>query len=213
MPKVSKVVGAKTKKEIRAYGIKVLLSCHPEIRRLKRENIPTSHGNKFWTSSWLLMDYFKRRGLAEGSRVMEIGCGWGLAGIYCARRHGAKVTGIDIDPDVLPFAQLHAHINNVDIRLVKKEFNGLRVEDLRNTDVLIGADICFWDEMVDPLRRLIRRAIRAGVGLVLIADPVRSPFEELGDYFEDKDLGEVLNWSVKRPRYISGQILKVAVSG
>ncbi|MFC1867661.1 methyltransferase [Thermodesulfobacteriota bacterium] len=203
----------KTKKEIRAYGIKVLLSRHPAIRRLKRDNIPTSHGNKFWTSSWLLMDYFKRRGLAEGSRVMEIGCGWGLAGVYCAKKHGAAVTGVDIDPDVLPFARVHADINNVDIRFIKKGFDGLRVKDLRNVDILIGADICFWDEMVDSLRRLIRRAIRSGVRLVLIADPVRSSFEDLGEYFEDKDQGEVLEWSVKRPRPITGQILKVTVPG
>ncbi|MDB9823235.1 class I SAM-dependent methyltransferase [Deltaproteobacteria bacterium] len=203
----------KIKKEIRAYGISVLLSRHPEIRRLKRDNIPTIYGNKFWTSSWLLMDYFKCLGLAEGSRVMEIGCGWGLAGIYCAKKHGAVVTAVDIDQDVFPFSRLHAKINKVDITFMKKGFEGLRAGHLRNIDTLIAADICFWDNMTDSLKRLITRARRAGVKLVLIADPVRSPFEELCQYFVDKKEGELLDWSVKRPRKIRGQILKISSAG
>lgn len=203
-------MAAKIKKEIQAYGIKVLLSRHPEIRRLKRDNIPTNHGNKFWTSSWLLMDYFKRRGLSEGSRVMEIGCGWGLAGIYCAKKHGALVTGVDIDQDVSPFLNLHAKINKVDITFIKKGFDGLRGRHLRDIDILIGSDICFWDNMTDSLKRLIIRAQRAGVKLVLISDPIRSPFEELCKYFVDKKEGEVLDWDIKRPRVIRGQILEIS---
>ncbi len=206
-------MGENIKKETRAYGLRILLSSHPAIRRLKRNNIPTSHGNRFWTSSWLLMDYFRREGLREGSRVMEIGCGWGLLGIYCAKRHGALVTGVDIDPDVFPFLRLHADINRVKISFIKKSFEGLRLKNLINTDILMGADICFWDDMVTPLRRLIRRALDAGVGLVLIADPIRSPFEELCKYFVGKRGGELLDWNVSRPRRIRGQILRISPSG
>lgn len=202
-------MGSNGKKEIRAYGVRVLLSNHPEIRKLKRLNAPSSHGNKFWTSSWLLMDYFKRRGMRPGSRVLEIGCGWGLAGIYCAKRHGALVTGVDIDPDVFPFLHCHAGINNVDIATLHTGFDGLKIRDLTQTDILIGSDICFWDKMVDPMRRLIARTLRAGVRMVLIADPGRSPFEELGEYFIDREGGEMLDWVVKRPRRIQGRILKI----
>ena len=197
------------KNEIRAYGIRVLLSHHPLIRKLKREHIPTSHGNKFWTSSWLLMDYFKRHGLSRRSPVMEVGCGWALAGIYCAKRHGALVTAVDIDPDVFPFSRLHADMNGVRISLMKKSFNDLRTRDLKDVDILIGADICFWDEMVGPLKRLFQRALRAGVGLILVADPVRSPFEELCEYFITKGTGKLLDWNVNRPRPIQGRILRI----
>ena len=203
---------SKIKKHIRAHGIKVLLSSHPEIRRLKRNNFPTSHGNKFWTSSWLLMDYFEKNGMPEKTRIMELGCGWGLAGIYCAKNHGASVTGIDIDREVFPFLSLHAKINNVDVNFLRKGFNSLTLREMKNIDIIIGADICFWDEMVDPLKKLINRALKAGVKLILIADPVRSPFEKLGGYFLGKQGGEVLDWSVRRPRKIRGQILKISKS-
>ena len=74
---------------------------------------------------------------------------------------------------------------------------------------MIGADICFWDKMVRPLKRFINRALRAGVQLVMIADPGRSPFEKTSNYFVKKGSGEVLDWHVQRPRNIAGQLLKI----
>ncbi|MFT5793211.1 MAG: 2-polyprenyl-3-methyl-5-hydroxy-6-metoxy-1,4-benzoquinol methylase, partial [Saprospiraceae bacterium] len=81
-----------------AFGVKILNSNHTEIRRLKREgHVAELHGNKFWNSSFLIMDYLKKHPLKKGVRVLEIGCGWGLLGIFCARQFDAKVTGIDAD--------------------------------------------------------------------------------------------------------------------
>jgi predicted nicotinamide N-methyase len=191
----------------------MLQSHHPEIRRLRRLYTPTVHGNKHWTSSWLLMDYFRHYGLPPGARVMEIGCGWGLAGIYCAKEHNAVVTGVDIDPAVFPYLQLHAAINKVSIATIQKKFSKLRKRHLKDIDVLIGADICFWDNMVNPLKRFIHRALRAGVKLIIIADPVRSPFEQISDYFVKQGQGEVLDWSVNRPRDIQGKLLRIIQKG
>ena len=140
---------------------------------------------------------------------MEVGCGWGLLGIYCAKNHSATVTGVDIDPDVFPYLRLHSEINNVEIATLKKGFDGLTDRHLKNVDVLIGADISFWNKMIDPLKRLIRRSLRAGVRQVLIADPGRSPFEDLGKYSAEKHRGKILNWSIKHPRNIQGRILEI----
>jgi predicted nicotinamide N-methyase len=198
------------KKEIRAHGIRLLLSRHPEVRKLKRRYIPEAHGDRLWTSSWLIMEYFRRRGLAEGTRVMEVGCGWGLAGIYCAKKHGALVTGVDIDPEVLPFMRLHGEINGVTMEFMQRSFNGLYRKHLERVDVLIGADICFWDKMVVPLKRLIIRARKAGARLVLIADPGRSPFEEIGEYFAAQGVGKIMDWTTQRPRRIQGRLLEIS---
>jgi predicted nicotinamide N-methyase len=171
---------------------------------------PSVHGNRVWKSTWLLIDYLNRKGLPEGARVMEVGCGWGLAGIYCAKRQGATVTAVDTDSEILPYLHLHADVNQVEITTLKKDFIRLKVRDFSQTDVLIGADICFWDSLVHPLRRLILRALRAGVQQVLISDPGRSPFEQLGDYFVDKRNGRVFDWTAQRPRRSQGRILKIA---
>jgi hypothetical protein len=89
----------------------------------------------------------------------------------------------------------------------KGAIGGVTMQQLKGVDVLLGSDICFWEKMVLPLKRLVGRAMRAGVGMVLIADPVRAPFEELADYFIQKDLGEILDWKTRRPRPVHGQIL------
>ena len=123
--------------EIRAYGIRVLQSRHPEIRRLKRLHTPSVHGNKHWASSWLLMDYLRRHPLPERARVMEIGCGWGLAGIYCAKKFNAVVTGVDIDAEVFPYLRLHAAINKVHVATLQKKFNKLQVRAGRRGHIFI----------------------------------------------------------------------------
>ena len=197
------------KKEIRAYGVRALLSRHPAIRRLKRKNIPTRHGNKHWSSSWLIMDFFSKQGLRSDAHVMEIGCGWGMAGIYCAKNHGVRVTSVDVDPEVFPFLLLHAEVNKVKISPWRKSYAQLRQKDFEEVDVIIGADICFWDNMVDPLKRIIRRALRAGMKGIVLADPGRSPFEEMAQYFVDHCGGELLDWESKRPRPIRGRLLLI----
>ncbi len=194
---------------IRAYGVRLLLSRHPEVRKLKRSSSPSAHGNRLWKSSWLLMEYFYRRGLPPGARVLEIGCGWGLAGIYCAKNHAAVVTGVDVDAEVFPYLKLHSETNGVRVSTIKKGFDGLRGNLLRDFDVMIGADICFWESLVEPLKKLILRALRAGVRLVLIADPGRSPFEEMGEYFVRNRGGRFLDLTAQRPRRSAGRILQI----
>ncbi len=197
----------------KSYGVRLLLSHHPEIRKLKRFNAPSVHGNRLWKSSWLLIDYLHRRGLPEAARVMELGCGWGLLGIYCAKNYSARVTGVDIDPEVFPYLQLHASVNEVEISTMKRGFDRIRTKHLQQVQVMIGADICFWDTLAESLKNLILRALRAGVQLVLIADPGRPPFEEIGDYFVNKRGGEILDWTSQRPRRSEGRILKIGSIG
>ena len=44
-----------------------------------------------------LMDYLSSWEIPEEAKVLDIGCGWGLAGIYLAKHYQAQVTGLDID--------------------------------------------------------------------------------------------------------------------
>ena len=159
------------------------------------------------------MDCLQRQGIQEDASVMELGCGWGLAGVYCAKNHRARVTGVDVDPAVFPYLQLHADINKVKISTMNQGFADLGGEPLKDVDVLIGADICFWDSLVNPLIDLVLRAMAVGVRLVLIADPGRSTFEKIGKYFVTRRTGEVLDWTTNRPQRIRGRILRIENPG
>lgn len=194
-----------------AYGVKILNSNHKEVRRLKREgHVAELHGNKFWNSSFLIMDYLKKNPLKKKVRILEIGCGWGLLGIYCAKQFDAKVTGIDADENVLPYLDLHAEINGVKMTGEKMSFQQLTVEKLKSYDVILGADICYWEDMTGILYNLIGRAKKAGVKTIMISDPCRQPFTDLAEKckkkYEDVEVEEKF---LKRPVHASGEILIV----
>jgi len=195
----------------RAFGLKILNANHKDIRRLKREGHQAElHGNKFWNSSFLIMDYLKKNPLKKKTRVLEIGCGWGLLGLYCTKTFGCKVTGIDADRNVLSYLQLHADINGVKITAEKKSFQQLTVDYLGNFDLILGADICYWDEMTNILANLIARSKRAGVKQVMIADPCRPPFTDLAELCSNKYEQVILKESfLSRPVNASGEILVV----
>ncbi len=171
--------------------------------------MPEIHGHKFWNSSFLIMNHLKRNPIPRRSRVMEIGCGWGLLGIYCARQFDARVTGTDADRNVFPFLDLHAETNGVRVATERRRFEQLTVERLKEVDVLLGADICFWDELTPVLFNLIRRALKAGVKQIIIGDPSRSPFTALVKRCDALDDVTVLARSLTRPVRASGELLIV----
>jgi len=201
----------KTRDSRTAFGLKILNSTHPGVRRLKRAgHWPEIHGHKFWNSSFLIMNELKREPIARRSRVMEVGCGWGLLGIYCAKQADARVTGVDADKNVFPFLDLHAQTNGVKIATEVKRFERLSVDRLRGVDVLLGADICFWDELTPILFNLFRRAQRAGVKRVIVGDPSRSPFTALARRCEDAFDGvSVVARSISKPVRATGELLKI----
>ncbi len=200
-----------SKTQRQAFGLKILNANHPSVRQLKREGyVAEIHGNKFWNSSYLIMNHLKNNPLPKKSRVLEIGCGWGLLGLYCAKQFGNKVHGIDADENVLPYLQLHADVNKTKMTGEKKTFNQLTVEYLKDFDVILGADICFWDDMTRQLFNLMGRAKKAGVKQVLISDPCRPPFNDLAAKCQEKlEKVELVEKFLKRPVNASGEILIV----
>src|SRR5215510_16098907 len=72
--------------ERQAYGLTILHPSHPEVRRIQQDAAqPSLHGHKVWPTSFVLMDYLHQRGISPQARVLELGCGWGLVGIACAK--------------------------------------------------------------------------------------------------------------------------------
>ena len=63
------------------------------------------------------------------------------------KKLGADVTSVDSDPEVFPFLDLQVEINNVKITTMKRGLGRLTAQDLRGFDVLVGAEICFWDNL------------------------------------------------------------------
>lgn len=181
-------------------GVNALRSTHPRVRKLKRlQQGHAAHGNKVWRSSFVLMDYLSTWEVPKGASVLDIGCGWGLAGIYLAKQYQAQVTGLDIDGSVEPYLNLQAEVNDCRIEFVSRSFQSLSSNELADYHTLMGTDICFWDELTTPLFDLIQRAKDAGVEQVLIADPGRPPFWDLAERCVEELGGEVVTRKINHP--------------
>jgi predicted nicotinamide N-methyase len=144
---------------------------------------------------------------------LDLGCGWGLVGIACAKTFQAQVTGLDADAAVLPYLQLHAQRNGVHLAMRHGTFADLTSQDLTAFDLIVGADICFWEELVDPLYQLVRQGGAAGVAEILIADPSRPPFDELCARCMAQGDAEVFTWTITTPVADTGRILRVIGQG
>ena len=182
-------------------GIKALRSSHPGVRRLKRQQkgYNSAHGNKVWRSSFVLMDYLTTYPPEENTQVLDIGCGWGLTGLFLAKKYGAQVTGIDIDASVAPFLALQASINDCQIDFQARGFESLSAEELTAFSTIVGTDICFWDELTEPLFELIGLALESGVEHIMIADPGRPPFWDLVDLCMQNFSAEVVTRRIYQP--------------
>jgi predicted nicotinamide N-methyase len=177
---------SKPKIVVDAFGTLALTASHPEVKKLKRlDKTPSMHGNKVWGSSFVIMDYFIENPLADNKNVLDVGCGWGLTGVFLAKTYNATVIGMDADSAVAPYLNLHADINEVNVRFEKKRFQQINKADFTNVHTVIGADICFWEELTKPLYHMIKRALNAGVTQIIIGDPGRQPFYDLAQLCED----------------------------
>lgn len=186
-----------------------LKSGHPAVRRLRRAgHKPALHGNKQWRSSFVLMDWLAQSEPPAGP-VLDLGCGWGLLSTFVARHFGIAACGVDADPAVAPFFHLQAQMNGVECDFLERRFAELGGEVLTAFPCVIGADICFWDDMAQELAQLVDRAIDVGVETVLIADPGRPPFWEFADHCAVEYCAEVFSHRIESPWPTEKWILQI----
>ena len=191
-------------------GVYLLKRKHPLLKKM-RKSLPAAriHGHKIWDSSYLVMHYLNDHPPAQKSHIMEVGCGWGLLGIYCAKTFGAKVTGVDADGNVLPYVKVLAALNDVKVKTRKEYFQKIPKNKLARQDLIVGSDICFWDELTDALWRMIKRAHKAGVKKIVIADPGRSPFMKLAKKCRKKYDAKLISSDIDWPGKASGYLLVI----
>jgi predicted nicotinamide N-methyase len=109
-------------------------------------------------------EYFKHK------KVLELGCGLGLAGIT-ARAAEAEVLFTDYDPLALEFTRRNFRRNFGYLPGVK--LMDWRFPSLQDTyDIIIGADILYERKMMVPLMTFCEQALKDN-GWIFIAEPGR----------------------------------------
>jgi len=130
---------------------------------------------ELWSSSMALASACLLEFDLRGMRVLELGCGLGLAGIAAARA-GATVTMTDYEEDALLFAEYNRLVNLPDPE--GEAACESRLLDWRAPgrtgmyDVVLGADIIYEERNHLPLLTILDRCLLPG-GYACLTDPGR----------------------------------------
>ena len=139
--------------------------------------------------------------IKKGQKVLDLGCGTGALTLRAAQK-GAKVKGIDINPQMLEIAQKRAIKKNLvqNIELCEMGVAELGSGESKSYDVVMSG-LCFSelseDELIYTLKE-IKRILKPG-GFLLIADEVRPK------NISKKILNEIIRFPLKIITYLITQ--------
>jgi SAM-dependent methyltransferase len=107
--------------------------------------------------------------VSPGQRVLDVGCGTGVVAVTAARR-GAKVSGLDLSPDLLQRARENAVTAGVDIDFLEGDAEALPYPDATFNIVLSQFGHIFAPRPEVAVREMLR-VLKLGGRLVFSAWP------------------------------------------
>ena len=181
------------------------------LERLSRED---DHGKlylPYWTYLWeasigLAHHVEKIGSRLKDAHILEIGCGFGLAGIVACRM-GGRVVFTDAEREALRFAYHNAEQNGVNQRaeFVQMDWNAPCFN--RKFPYILAADVIYEEPHWVPILTLLQ-AYLAPTGVALFSEPNRS--NAPGFFKLLTDNGFVYQ-KTSCPVTLDGQICEVAI--
>lgn len=147
---------------------------HPWVRSAYAADEYVPYWVSLWPSARMLAKAVVREpweGYPRPVRVLEVGCGLGLAGVAGLAR-GLSVTFSDVDETALTFAAANARLNGFTTGFCTLPLDFRCPPDDVKYPVVIGSDLMYEERLVSPLVGLLD-AVLAPTGVCLIADPDR----------------------------------------
>jgi cyclopropane-fatty-acyl-phospholipid synthase len=125
-------------------------------------------------------------GLAQGERLLDVGCGWGSFAVHAAERHGVHVTGITLSEPQAVRARLRAQEagvgDRVDIRVMDyRELRGERFDAIASIGMVEHVGDVNIDAYAQTLANLLEpggRLLNHGIARLRHGEPEAGPFSE-----------------------------------
>ena len=124
---------------------------------------------KLWEAAMVLADVAATLPLEGGGRLLELGAGLGAPGLVAAAR-GLEVTLSDYEQVIMDFQRVSAAASGVDPEITFIDWN--KPPELPPFDTIMGAEILFREDLLDPLLSLFDRLLKPW-GVVYLAHDVR----------------------------------------
>ncbi len=123
-----------------------------------------------WPSSIVLTNFMRSYDFS-GKRILEIGCGIGLASLFLNHNH-ADISATDIHPEAEEFLVRNTNLNNgKEIPFERASWDDLNTS-LGKFDLIIGSDLLYEKENISSLAKFINRHTKACAHVVIV-DPGR----------------------------------------
>lgn len=123
-----------------------------------------------WPSSIVLTNFMRSYDFS-GKRILEIGCGIGLASLFLNHNH-ADISATDIHPEAEEFLVKNTNLNNgKEIPFERASWDDLNTS-LGKFDLIIGSDLLYEKENISSLAKFINRHTKACAHVVIV-DPGR----------------------------------------
>ena len=132
-------------------------------------------------------------GVTSGSRLLEIGCGWGGLAEVAARDFGALVTGVTLSREQLDWARQRLVASSLaercDLRL--QDYRELAAEhEGRPFDAIVSIEMFeavgreYWDGYFDTVRRCLKPGGRACIQSITIRDDLFERYVRSTDFIQ-----------------------------
>ena len=129
-----------------------------------RDSLEHAQGRK-------MTDLLDRLGLAEGQRLLEIGCGWGSLAIEAAKR-GAEVVGLTLSKEQKAWAEDKVAkaglAHRIEIRLEDYRDTAEQFDAVASVEMVEAVGQRFWGAYLDSIARNLKPGGRAALQFISI---------------------------------------------
>lgn len=125
---------------------------------------------KLWEAAIVLAQYLAAQKFAKGTSLLELGAGLGAPGLAAAA-NGCEVTLSDYEEHILNFERVSASASKLDnVECLMLDWKN--PPDMKQYDVIAGAEILFREEFFEPLLGVMDKALKPG-GVIYLAHDER----------------------------------------
>jgi predicted nicotinamide N-methyase len=182
--------------ELMAFHATTLLAVWDAVEKLAGRHLPAP----FWAYPWpagvaLARTVLDNPEYVAGLRVLDVGCGGGIAALAAARAGALDVIANDIDPMSVGTTMLAAQRQGIDMRALLGDLT-LPGASLPDVDVVFCADLAY-ERRHTPAQRALLARFRGRGTRVFVANAERK-------YFSVAGLRELAQYRVQVPQDLEG---------